>query len=78
MGVMSALVAVSILLFFAALLLLLKGNGHRSRRRGTSLMRTGMLELQTFLEPEKKLEILMREDERTEQQESSDTEPPDK
>lgn len=72
---MSTGVAFPILLFCLFLLLLFKRKGHRSRRRGTSLMRTGMLELQTFLEPEKKLEILLQEDERTDQQESADTGP---
>ena len=36
----------------------------RSAGTGARLMRAGMLEMQTFLEPEKKVEILMEKEER--------------
>lgn len=45
----------------------------KSRRRG--LMRTGLLELQKQLEPERKIEILL--DERDDEVESRAAEPPD-
>ena len=48
-------------------LLILEGRRQEKRhgRAGTGarLMRAGMLEMQTFLEPEKKVEILLQEEE---------------
>lgn len=71
-----------LILFGAAVLIALEGRRQRRRlgtakRRGSGLMRTGMLELQALLEPEKKVEMLIEKKAPTAQQESgAPPEPP--
>jgi hypothetical protein len=61
---------------FLVLLILLEGRRQKKKygkpSGGTSLMRTGMLELQSMLEPEKKIELLQKKEDRTAQEESGD------
>ena len=62
------------------LLIILEGRRQERRYgrgsgRGASLMRAGMLDLQRHLEPDRKVEIVLRESERKEATESGD--PPD-
>ncbi|HKF45646.1 MAG TPA: hypothetical protein VKG01_21335 [Thermoanaerobaculia bacterium] len=63
----------------ALLVLLIILEGKRQERRygrgsgrGASLMRAGMLDIQRHLEPQRKVEILLQKDSRTEQDESGD------
>jgi len=66
------------LLGLALLVFLILREGRRQKKKygkpsgGTSLMRTGMLELQSMLEPEKKIELLQKKEDRTAQEESGD------